>query len=155
MYWLSAIGLADFSLISLYQTGLIRHLPDLPFPLFDSDKVNASKSAYQFGIPDGPVSLAAYGLTMALTRIGDKDGEHRKPVADLALGAVVLGQAAGAAWYLGDMLFRQRKICLYCVAGALVNFASAVVTAPLVFEAGRKLFHRTIHPIKMDLKAGI
>ncbi len=70
--FLSAIGLVDFSIISLYQTGVIKSLPDLPFPIFDSNKVNASKSAYQFGVPDGPISATVYGLTMTLAAAGGK-----------------------------------------------------------------------------------
>ena len=54
---LSALGLVDFSIISLYQTGVIKHLPDIPHPLFDSDKVNAWEDAYMFGAPDGPSML--------------------------------------------------------------------------------------------------
>jgi hypothetical protein len=34
--------MASMSLVSLYQTGLIDHLPDLPLPTFNSDKVSAS-----------------------------------------------------------------------------------------------------------------
>jgi len=45
---LSALGLVDFSIISLYQTGVIKSLPDLPFEVFDSNKVNASEDAYRF-----------------------------------------------------------------------------------------------------------
>ncbi len=52
---LSALGLVDFSIISLYQTGVIKSLPDLPFEVFDSNKVNASEDAYRFGAPDGPI----------------------------------------------------------------------------------------------------
>lgn len=57
---LSALGLADFSIISLYQTGVIKKLPDLPFDIFDSNKVNASPDAYIMGVPDGPVSAIVY-----------------------------------------------------------------------------------------------
>ena len=38
----SLAGMASMSLVSLYQTGLIDHLPDLPLHAFDSDKVSAS-----------------------------------------------------------------------------------------------------------------
>ncbi len=38
---LSALGLVDFNIISLCQTGVIKHLPYIPHPLFNSDKVNA------------------------------------------------------------------------------------------------------------------
>src|SRR5688500_10284822 len=50
---LSALGLVDFALISLYQSGVIKRLPELPFAAFDSNKVNASPDAYQMGAPDG------------------------------------------------------------------------------------------------------
>jgi len=43
---LSASGLVDFSIISLYQTGVIKKLPDLPYAIFGSNKVNASPDAY-------------------------------------------------------------------------------------------------------------
>lgn len=63
---LSAIGLLDFVPISLYQLGLIRHLPDLPGKIFDSDYVNASKEAQIAGLPDGPVSLMMYAANLVL-----------------------------------------------------------------------------------------
>jgi hypothetical protein len=36
---LASAGLADFAVISLYQMGAIRHLPDPPIRAFDSDRV--------------------------------------------------------------------------------------------------------------------
>lgn len=38
---LSAVGLLDFAIISLYQCGVIKTLPDIPHRLFDSEQVNA------------------------------------------------------------------------------------------------------------------
>ena len=55
---LAALGLADFAIISLYQIGVIRHLPDIPGKVFDSDKVNASHKAYAMGLPDGTTGAA-------------------------------------------------------------------------------------------------
>ncbi len=139
---LSAIGLADFSVISLYQTGVIEKMPDLPFKIFDSNKVNASKEAYQFGVPDGPVSAAVYATTMVLAAAGGSEASGRKPVLDALLGATIAGNAAGAVYYLYDMVFRQKKICLYCVAGAAINIASAVIVAPLVKRSIKQLFRK-------------
>jgi hypothetical protein len=56
---LAGFGAVDFAIISLYQLGVIRHLPDPPGRLFDSDKVNAAASAYRFGAPDGPLGTRA------------------------------------------------------------------------------------------------
>lgn len=136
---LSALGLVDFSMISLYQTGLLRHLPDLPFAVFDSDKVNGSTSAYQMGVPDGPVSLLTYALNMVLAAAGGDDQADRSPMFDVALGGVVAGNAIGAAYYLYNMVAKQKKVCLYCVTGALINFASVAVIAPTVVRSLRKL----------------
>ncbi len=76
--FLSALGLVDFSIISLYQTGVIKSLPDLPFEVFDSNKVNASEDAYRFGAPDGPISAVAYAATIVLASAGGtkKPEEH-------------------------------------------------------------------------------
>ena len=139
---LSALGLVDFSVISLYQTGVIKHLPDPPHPVFDSDKINASEEAYQFGAPDGPISAVAYASTMLLAAAGGSEKTGRKPAFDVALGATVAGNALGAIYYLFNMVFKQKKICPYCVAGAAINIASAIIIAPTVVESSRKLFTR-------------
>lgn len=120
---LSALGLVDFSLISLFQLGYIRHMPDLPGEVFDTEKVNSSEDAVLLGMPDGVISLGSYAATMLLATAATR---YKKPsrVLDLAMGGIVLGQAAGGALYLYNMAFVQKKVCIYCVAGALINFAS-------------------------------
>ena len=138
--FLSAIGLADFSLISLYQTGVIKRLPDLPFPIFDTNKVNASKSAYQLGVPDGPVSSLAYSATMVLASAHGSECAGRKSVFDAALGVTVAANAIGAVVYLNDMIFKQKKICVYCITGAAINIASAIIIAPVVLKSLKKIF---------------
>lgn len=139
---LSAIGLVDFSIISLYQTGVIKRLPDIPHPLFDSNKVNAAEDAYLFGAPDGPISAGVYALTMVLASAGGSEKTGRGPVWDAALGAAVAGNAASALFYLQNMIFRQKKVCLYCVAGAAINIASAILIAPTVIKSVKRLFGR-------------
>ena len=131
---LSAIGAVDFSIISLYQLGVIRHLPDFPGKLFDSDYVNASKEAQIAGIPDGPVSLLMYAANIVLAGAALKRSKKRN-IFDYLLAGVSVGQAAGGAYYLYNMATVQKKICPYCVAGALINFSSLV---PLAKILGRK-----------------
>lgn len=136
---LSALGLVDFSIISLYQTGVIKNLPDIPHPLFDSNKVNTAPDAYMMGIPDAPISAVVYATTMVLASAGGSEDSGRKPILDVMLGGAVAGNAAGAAYYLYNMAFKQKKICLYCVTGAVINFASAVVIAPVFMKSLKKL----------------
>lgn len=139
---LSAIGLVDFSMISLYQTGIIRHLPDVNHPLFNSDHVNASKDAYQFGAPDGPISAVAYAAAMVLASAGGSEKTQRKPVLDVALGATLAGNALGGIYYLYNMIFKQKKICLYCTTGAAINIASALIMTPTVLKSAKQLLNR-------------
>ncbi|MDF9795731.1 hypothetical protein OKW21_000994 [Catalinimonas alkaloidigena] len=56
----------DFIIISFYQLGMIRPMPDLPGRIFDSEKANGAKDAYVIGVPDGPVSLLLYALNIVL-----------------------------------------------------------------------------------------
>lgn len=120
---LAAAGLADFSLISLLQMGFFKKLPDLPGKVFNTVKVNTSKDAVMLGMPDGVISLGGYALTMLLAMAGSRFKKQSR-LLDLTLGAVVLGQAAGAGQYLYKMAFVQKRVCIYCVAGAAINFAS-------------------------------
>ena len=76
---MSALGLLDFSIISLYQVGVIQHLPDLPGDVFDSDYVNGSDEAYQFGAPDAPISAIVYALNMTLATAGGTEKTGRPP----------------------------------------------------------------------------
>lgn len=130
---LSAIGLLDFVPISLYQLGIIRHLPDFPGKVFDSDKINASKEAQIVGLPDGTVSLLMYAANLVLTGAAIKK-KKRKNIFDYFLAANSLGQAAGGAFYLFNMVKVQKKICPYCVTGALLNFATLLPLKKLFFK---------------------
>lgn len=139
---LAAAGLVDFSIISLYQTGVIKKLPDLPHPIFASNKVNAAEDAYMMGVPDGPVSATVYAASMVLAAAGGGRNASRKPVMDTLLGATVAGNAIGAIYYLWNMTFKQKKICVYCVTGAVINITSAVLVAPLFVRSAKKMFKK-------------
>ncbi len=120
---LAAAGLVDFSVISLFQMGFIKSLPDLPGKVFDSNSVNSSKDAVLLGIPDAPISLMAYAATIVVATAGNRKSKYTKYL-DLLLGGIVLGQAFGAGHYLYKMITVQKKVCMYCVTGALINFAA-------------------------------
>ena len=50
---LSLLGMGAMAAVTLFQTGILKHLPDPPIDGFDSDKVNSSDTAYALGVPDG------------------------------------------------------------------------------------------------------
>lgn len=120
---LAALGAVDFAIISLYQLGVIRHLPDPRWRVFDSDKVNASSKAYALGVPDGPLGLGLYALTLILAGAGGSRRTGRRRMFDILLGGAVAAGALGAAHYLYDMVWNQKRACPYCLVGAAVNFA--------------------------------
>jgi len=130
---LAIVGLVDFSLISLFQLGYIKQLPDLPGKIFDSKKVNSSQDAVMLGVPDGVFSLCAYAGTLFLATAASRPSKYSR-LFDILLGGIIISQAAGGAYYLYNMAIVQKKVCVYCVAGALVNFAAlkpyvSVITA--------------------------
>lgn len=67
----SLIGMACMGIIALFQGGLIKHLPDPPIMGFDSDKVNASDTAYGWGMPDSPISLTSHAVNIALATLAE------------------------------------------------------------------------------------
>lgn len=136
---LAAIGAVDFAIISLYQMGVIRHLPDPPGGVFDSDKVNASRKAYATGIPDGTLGLALYGATMVLAAAGGTEKTGRHPILDVLLGGVVVAGAGGALQYLYDMARNKERACPYCLAGAAAHFAMLPLVLPEATASARKI----------------
>jgi uncharacterized membrane protein len=135
---LSALGLVDFSLISLYHLGLIKKLPDLPGKIFDTNMVNASKKAYMMGVPDGPVTLVSYALNILMAGAGGTEKTGRSKIFDVILAGSVIGGAVGGVYYLNDMIRNQKKACIYCLIGAALNFAML----PLAIKEIKGKIHR-------------
>lgn len=69
---LSMLGGSMGQLVTLYQTGIISHLPDPPGQeLFNADRVDASDYAYsRFNSPDGPIMVFNYAITGWLAAAG-------------------------------------------------------------------------------------
>ena len=50
---LSLLGAGAMAVVSLYQIGVLRHLPEPPLPALDADRVDASEQAYaRLSVPD-------------------------------------------------------------------------------------------------------
>ena len=120
---LSAVGMADFAIISLYQLGAIRRLPDLPGRWMDSNRVNASRKAYRLGVPDGPLGALFYAAVVSLTAVGGTRRTVRPRALEWLLGALVVAGVVSALDYLRDMIFEEKRACPYCLVGAALNVA--------------------------------
>lgn len=138
---LSAAGIADFNLIALLQAGIVQRLPDIPYKkVFDTNGINTSKTSYAMGVPDAIISTVMFAMKMALATAGGSEKASRKPAVDLLLGAVTLGHTFGAAQMTYNMLFKKKKICIYCLTGAGIIFSTTAVIAPTILDSAKKVF---------------
>ena len=125
---LSLVGMGAMAAVSLFQTGLVEHLPDPPLPRFDSDQVNSSDTAYALGVPDGALSLASLAANIPLAAFGGEDRAEKLPLVPLAAAAKATVEAAVAGWYFYQMPAKEKKWCAYCIVGAATNFGIAALT---------------------------
>ena len=118
-------------LITLYQIGLIKHLPEPPLPGFDADKVDASEEAYSyFKTPDALIGLGSYAATMGLAAMGGKDRAKTQPWIPLALLAKVTADAAQAAKLTRDQWTKHKAFCFWCLLAAAATFVSLPLAVP-------------------------
>lgn len=136
---LSLLASGAMGAITLYQNGIIRHLPDPPLPFIDSEKVNASAEAYKYAqVGDGALGLGSYAATLALAAMGPADRAQSEPWLPLLLGAKLLLDAGYAAKLTVDQWTHDRAFCIYCLTAAGATFA----TLPLAYPEARAAFRR-------------
>lgn len=138
---LSIIGTAIGGVVTLYQTGIIRRLPDiLPGGIFDAEKVDASDYAYKrLQMPDAPLMMMTYATTAALAAAGGAERAMRQPALPVALAA--------KAWYdfatclkLGQEEWAENKaLCSWCQVATLISAITAALSLPEAIRAGRTL----------------
>src|SRR5437660_2771004 len=60
---LSLAAAGSMGLIALYQSGVIRHIPEPPLPALNADKVDASAEAFErFEVGDAFLGFVSYGV---------------------------------------------------------------------------------------------
>jgi uncharacterized membrane protein len=128
--WLGALALIDSAVMTLFQMGAIPHLPDPPG--FDSDRVVGSRAAYFLHAPDAPINALSTSVTLVLAGL-----EPRRPMFDALLRASVVANAAGALIYLGDVIFRKKRACAYCIPAALFSLAMVPFALPGLLRRSR------------------
>lgn len=140
---LSFVGVAMAEIVSAYQTGMVKHLPDPPEKLgeiFDATKVDASDYGYQrFETPDGVMMLALYSATAWLAAAGGINRAKEKPVIPIAMGLKALYDAVTAIKLGREEWQENSKLCEYCQIGTLVSVASAALAMPEAIRATRNL----------------
>ncbi len=140
---LSLVAIGCMGVISLYQLGVIKHLPDPPLPRLDADKVDASEQAYEkLSTPDAVLGLNSYASTLMLASMGGKRRAEERPWVPLAMAAKVGFDAWQGIRLTWQQFARHRAACVWCLVAAGSTFASL----PLVWREARlswkNLFHR-------------
>ena len=133
---LSLIGMGSMAIVSAFQTGLLKHLPDPPLDQFQSDEVNSSDTAYHWGVPDGTISLAGHATNIVLAAYGRRHRAEAEPWIPLAACAKAAVEAAVAVKYLFyEMPIVQKKWCGYCITDALAHIGTCALTLPEAWAA--------------------
>jgi uncharacterized membrane protein len=128
---LSLLAEAALGVISLYQMGIVRHVPEPPRLGFNGDHVNSSPDAYRWlGMPDGVLGIGSHALTLALAAAGGSNRSRDKPWLPLALlGKVTLDTlvAIQLTWHQAT---RDRAFCLWCLLTSACSLASLPLAIP-------------------------
>jgi hypothetical protein len=92
--------------VTLYQTAILRRLPDPPLPGFDSERVDASDYAYKrLETPDGVMMLASYAGTAWLAAAGGEYRARSHPLLPVAAAAKALVDSVVALRTTGQNLW--------------------------------------------------
>jgi len=140
---LSLLGTLMGQIVSMYQTGLIRHLPDPPLDVFDSDKVDASTYAYKrFATPDALMMITNYSVTAWLAGAGGQGRVDRQPLLPVLMGAKIVGDTLTAVQLGREEWQENRKLCAYCQLATAASLASVVLAWPEASRGLKKLLSR-------------
>jgi uncharacterized membrane protein len=146
---LSLASIASMGVIALYQTGILKHVPEPPLPGLDADKVNGSAQAYQYlETPDAVLGVGSYALTLGLAATGPPDRATRQPWLPLALAAKAGVDAILSAKLTFEEAKRYRAFCLWCLVAAGATIATVPLVIPEARAALRSLIRRRRPPEK-------
>lgn len=139
---LSAMG--SLGVVTAYQMGLLRHLPEPPLALFDADRVDASGEAYQYlKTPDGALGLASYAATLILAGMGSARRAEERPWIPLALAAKVVADVASSVFLTVEQGTRHRRFCSWCLVAAGLSVAMVPQVLPEARLSWRHLAGRS------------
>lgn len=138
---LSLVTVAAGQVVTLFQTGIIPHLPDPPLAVFDSDKVDASDYAYKrLQMPDAPAMIVTGGMTTLLASAGGEDRAQQLPWLPVALLGKTLIDLVTNVQLGREEWQANKKLCFYCQASTAAATVAAVLAVPEALKAFKTLF---------------
>ena len=102
--------------VAAHQLGVVRHLPDPPGAVWDSDEITGSKMAHPLGVPDALLGLGSYGLTLALL-VGARESRGMRRALRWKLAA----DAGAAGFNAVRQVVRFRRMCSWCMGTAVAT----------------------------------
>jgi uncharacterized membrane protein len=127
------IAMASLSAVTLYQAGVLRHLPDPPVRGAASDRVAASPPAYWvLHAPDAALGMVSYASTLLLATAGGADRYRTTPWLSQLFAAKLLGDGLVAVVLLREERRGGNGFCSWC----MVASAAALLAAPLGLAEG-------------------
>lgn len=140
---LSALGTVIGNVVALYQTGIVRRLPDPPIPKVDSNKVNASDYAYKrLDTPDALLMVGTYALTAALAGAGGKNRAEENPALPIAMGLKTIADTATNLKLAREEWQTNKALCFYCQTATVLSAVTVALAFPEMLRAFRKVLNR-------------
>lgn len=132
-------GIASLGVITLYQTGILKHLPDPPVPGFNADEVHGSAQAYRLlSVPDAVLGVGSYAATLGLIAMSGAERANEHPWIPIAAAAKAGVDALLSAKLAADQATKYHAFSLWSLVVALSTFA----TLPLVIPEARDAIGR-------------
>ena len=140
IFGLSIAGVGLAQIVSLYQVGIVKHLPDPPLDVFDSDKVDASDYAYKrLMTPDGVFMIFTYASTAWLAAAGGKDRAKQMPLIPVLMGLKAIVDVGANLELAREEWGDNKKLCAYCQAASVVSLAILALAVPEARSALKNL----------------
>lgn len=127
-------ALASLTPVALVQLHILKKLPDPPGRFFNSKKVVTSKGAYRFGIPDGLLGMASYGVTLALLMAA----KPSRPIVQKMLRAKLGLDATMAIRKVRSQISDHGRLCSWCLG-------AAAATAGMVYFVRKAREEQRVH----------
>jgi uncharacterized membrane protein len=151
MLGLQLVGVAAGSVVSLFQMGVLKRLPDYPSRWFDATRVDASEYGYKYlQTPDALFMIGTYALTAMLVGAGGKNRARELPAAPLALTAKAFVDVATNLFLARQEWKYNKAFCGYCQSATLASLATLALSLP---EARRALAQLAPRGNRLSLSA--
>lgn len=138
---LSLVGAAIGGVVTAYQTGIVRRLPDiLPGRIWDAEKVDASDYAYKrLQTPDATMMVATYAVTAAIIAAGGKDRAEQAPVLPIAATLKAAFDFVTCVRLGREEWVENKALCSWCQVATAISAATLALTLPEAVRASKAL----------------